>query len=277
MFKVKKKEELQKTAEVKVHKNNKNAWYKDKKVIGTIVLILAVAFQLFAFLKVPFFTTIHGYTIGMMLGWYNPFFYLFTSYVALVMIFGEKIKLPKWVKLNNITYWIVVICIAFIGVATGYYQTKEQWTTIGIKSWDTFDTWFHSFAHGGKYGAWTPANTNGGVIGVFFYSLFTMISSGIGSFFIAIICFVICLSFIISGSSYAFYKNLINKKKITLQQKEIKVELEADKVEKIIAEVPKQAQMDFEDPFAEEEKQEEKPKPENEKKSDFPFDDPFDV
>ncbi len=48
--------------------STKNSWLKDKKVIGTIIMIIAIAFLFFGFLKVPFFSTIHGYTIGMMFG-----------------------------------------------------------------------------------------------------------------------------------------------------------------------------------------------------------------
>lgn len=278
-------ENIEKPEETKAL-SNKNAWYKDKKIIGTIILIIAVAFQLFAFLKVPFFTTIHGYTIGMLFGWYNPFFYLFLSYVALVLIFGSKIRLPKWVKLNGYTYWIAAISIMFIGASTGFYQSKGEWTTIGSKAWHSFDIWFSDYRQHND--AWFPANTNGGLAGVFFYSLFSMISSGIGAFIIAIITLAITISFVISGSWIAFYKSLINKRKVILKQKEIKIDKETEKGQKIIEDMPVNNELDIEDPFAEEQqapKVEQKqvvietPK-ENKKQTeddDFPFENPFDV
>lgn len=268
-------------------KQEKYKWMKDKKIIGTIILILSVTFQLFAFLQVPFFSTIHGYTIGMLLGWYNPFFYFFTAYIGLLMIFGDKVKLPKWIKLNYITYWIVAISITFIGLATGFYQTKDNWTIIGPKAWNTFDTWFSDFRSGGSYGAWTPANTNGGIIGAFLYSVFTMISSGVGSFIFAVGSLALTISYMITGSSIGFYKNLINKRKISLQQKEIKIEDEEERATTILRDVKVSNMPDIEDPFAEEIKPRpavEKPKLEvkaaaqkQEVKDEFPFDDPFNV
>lgn len=288
----KKVEELKENLETpenaaEVKKSEKYKWIKDKKIIGTIILILSVAFQLFAFLQVPFFSTIHGYTVGMLLGWYNPFFYFFVAYLGLVLIFGDKVKPPKWIKLNYVTYWIVAISITFIGLATGYYQTKDNWTVIGPKAWDTFNTWFDDFRDGGSYGAWTPANTNGGVIGVFLYSFFTMISSGIGSFIVAVGSLALTVSYMVTGSSIGFYKNLINKRKIALQQKEIKVEGEDEKVATLLTEVKASKLPDIEDPFASPSKPEvAKEKPQNivkkesveeTKKDEFPFDDPFNV
>lgn len=187
-------------------------------MVGMIVLIFSIMFQIFAFLNVPFFTTIHAYTIGMIFGYYNPLFYLFVVYVGLQMLLGPKVKLPSWIKLTPVTYWIVAILIVFIAASTGYYQSKSKWTEIGPKAWSAMDEWFTEF----KGSSWvSPENTNGGCIGAILYCFFTMIASGIGSFIIAIVGLVVAISYIITGSSIGFYRNLLRKRRELLHAAEV--------------------------------------------------------
>jgi len=42
--------------------------FKDKKMISIFVLIFFVSMQMFAFLSVPGLTTLHKYTVGMLMG-----------------------------------------------------------------------------------------------------------------------------------------------------------------------------------------------------------------
>ncbi len=64
-----------------------------------------------------------------------------------------------------------------------------------------------------------------------------------------------------------------------MQQKEIKMDNEAEKGSKVISEMPSNDLFDIEDPFAKKvtEPKQDKPSDEAKKKVDFPFDDPFDV
>lgn len=194
------------------------SWYRDKKMIGMILLIVTVVFQIFAFLEVPFMTTIHAYTIGMLFGFYNPFFYLFLVYISLVMIFGEKMKLPKWVKLTKFTYWVVAVSIIFIGASTGYYQSLNGWTSIGVEPWGSFGEWFDKFTDGPW---WAPAQTDGGLVGVTLYTLFASATSGIGALVVAVGTLFITISLIVSGSFIGLFKQLNDMRKKTLESKEM--------------------------------------------------------
>lgn len=186
-------------------------WYRDKKIIGMIILFISIAFQTFAFLEIPFLTSIHGYTVGMMLGWYNPFFYVFIGYIGTNIIFEGKLKTPNWFRLNIVTYWIVAISIIFISVSTSFYQSETGYKSIGTTPWKSFNKWYDDFTY--EKNAWLPINTNGGLIGAFMYSFFAMILSGIGALIASIFMIFIAISYIITGSSVGFYKN-IRKSKI---------------------------------------------------------------
>lgn len=201
----------------------KYKWWQDKKMIGTIILLISAAFQIFAFLKVPIISTIHGYTIGMLFGFYNPVFYLFIIYKSSMMIFESKIHLPKWVKLSNFSYWFLSISIIFIGTSLFYYQTIVGFTSIGTAPWGSFKSWFSDFT---STTAWAPANTNGGIIGAFMYSFFSMCVSGVGTLIIAILSLITSISVLVTGTFFGLYKNMLNRQKITLKQKEIQAENE---------------------------------------------------
>lgn len=202
--------------------SSKYKFWKDKKMIGTILLIIIVSLQIFAFLKVPFLSTINGYTIGMFFGFHNPLFYIFVGYISLIMIFGNKIKLPKWIKLSKFTYWLVAISIIFISTSLGYYQSRNGFIEIGTKTWGSFNTWYHSFTNNETANALIPENTNGGLIGVFLYSFVSMVSSGVGAMVVSIGLLIISLSIIFTGSSIGLYKYIVNKRKKDLKNKEIK-------------------------------------------------------
>lgn len=234
-------------------------------MVSMILLLIVISIMIFSFLSIPFLSSIGGYTVNMLLGWYSPFFYLFVIYLLLKKMFKEKIKFPKWVKLNNITYWIVVISIVFIATSTGYYQSKSGFASIGSKPWHAVNEWFDSFTDNQTVSAWTPKNVNGGFIGVFLYSLIASMVSGIGAFIVALLTLALSVSFIITGSSIGFYKNLVSKKRTTLKNKEIinkkqsnieqfstKEDIEPIKV-KVIEQPKKEVEnkpLPFDDPFA---------------------------
>ncbi len=186
-------------------------------IFGVMLLIIVVSFQIFAFLEVPFITTIHGYTVGMLFGFYNPLFYIFMTYIALLFITNNKLRLPKWLKLKWSTYWIIVLSIVFISASAGYYQVKNGWFSIGADSWLSFDKWFTDFTVNNN--AWLPANTNDGFIGVFLYSFFAMIFSGVGAFIIAILSVLVPVSLLFTGSAWGLYRKIIRKKMLSKRQK----------------------------------------------------------
>ena len=194
----------------------KYSFIKDKKMIAVIILILTVAMQIFAFLPVPGVTTIHKYTVGMLMGWYHPLFYGFIIFRCVIFIFNVKPKLPSWFKFSLFTYVFLSISIIFIIVSTGYFQSKGSWTEIGGGSWHAMNNWWDSFRDSGD--AWIPSATNGGVIGAFMYSMFAMITSGIGAFIFSIILLILSISLLVSGSLIGLYKDLLKKKKMDTQK-----------------------------------------------------------
>lgn len=248
-------------------------WWKDKKMIGTIMLVSTVILIIFSFVKVPVISSINGYTVGMLLGFYSPLFYLYVIYKSCVMIFEDRIKLPTWIKMTNRSYWFVVISIVFISTSLGYYQSKEGFTDIGTKTWHSFNVWFDAFTENGKGSAWTPANTNGGVIGAFLYSFTAMMLSGIGSLILAIISLITSASILITGTGFGIYKYKRKKKETQLvsdeERKHEPVEAQPEAKQKEV----KQTSEEF--PFIDE-FDDDKPvvKPEN-NINDLPFDDPF--
>ncbi len=203
---------------LKTHNKNKQyLWWKDKKIFGVMLLLTVLSFQIFAFLEVPFLTTIHGYTVGMLFGFYNPLFYFFMAYIALLLITNNKLHLPKWIKFKWSTYWIIVISIVFISASTGYYQVKNGWLSIGSDSWLAFDKWFIDFTL--KNNAWFPVNTNGGFIGVFLYSFFAMMFTGIGALVIAILSILVPVSLLWTGSILGLHRKIRRKKMLSNRNK----------------------------------------------------------
>ncbi|MCK5946026.1 MAG: hypothetical protein KAG04_02010 [Mycoplasmataceae bacterium] len=240
---------------------------EDKKMIGVILLILAVSMQVFAFLNVPFFTTIHSYTIGMLLGAYNPLFYGYIIYISLLMVFKDKVVLPSWIKLTKWTYLFVAISIVFIGSSTGDLQSQidHGWTVIGGDAFKQFPNWYKEFTEGQS--AWYPHNINGGLLGVFLFSITAMVSSGIGAFIISIVLLVLSISVMATGTIVGLYKGMIKKRNLDLKKHRIsedkkvsfdrlEVTTREDFVEKPKEEVKKQKKeepndvLPFDDPFA---------------------------
>lgn len=244
-------------------------------MVATIVLIILVTMLVFGFLEIPGISTIPRYTTGMLFGIYNPFFYAFGVYWCLSILFGEVIRMPKWIKLNAYTYWIVALSIIFVSTSLFYYQDKTSFTSIGGGPWKSFGVWFDNFR---ETSAWYPQNTNGGVIGVFLYSFFAMIASGIGAMIISIGALAISISYILTGTAFGFYKSLLNKKKLSTKHTEKKIDKEINisnlenQVE--INEELSQEEKPFID-FDEEKEVEETTKEKEEKKDDLPFEDPF--
>ena len=183
----------------------------DKKMIGVILLIIISAFQIFAFLNVPVLTTIHAYTAGMLFGVYNPLFYAYAAYLSIIMIFGDKVAMPTWIKLGRVSYWFVAVAVIFIGSSSGYIQNTitDGWTGIGVKSLSAMSKWFEIFTSGN---VWFPSNINGGLLGWFLFSITSAGLSGIGSLIFAVMCLVVSVSLLVTGTWIGFYKTLIKRK-----------------------------------------------------------------
>ena len=63
-------------------------WWRDNKMVATIYLIIISTMQVFAFLRMPVLTTMHAYTIGMLVGYYNPLVYLCLAFLCLKIMVG---------------------------------------------------------------------------------------------------------------------------------------------------------------------------------------------
>ena len=231
-------------------KNKKQyIWWKDKKILGIILLIITIIMQIFAFIEVPIITTIHGYTIGMMFGYYNPLFYFYFIYIALEMMFFNKIKIFKWIKLTKKTYWFLVISIVMAGTSLGYYQVKNGFTNLGSSTWSVFKYWFNNYTNNESVSFWFPCNTNGGIIGASIYVVTSTILTGIGSMIITIFMLSLSIVFLVKGHDNKFF--IFNK--INGFKKKNKKNKEEEKTSKNIKLKQKEnffeESLPFEDPF----------------------------
>ncbi|WKX02497.1 hypothetical protein [Candidatus Mycoplasma mahonii] len=225
----------------------KYIWYKDKKMVATIFFVIALSMQIFAFFSVPVLTTIHKYTVGMMMGFYHPLFYGYIILTSLYNLFGLKIKLPYWFKISSWSYVFLVISILFISVSTGYYQSKIGWSQIGYKTWGATSNWWSQFISSND--VWVPATTNGGFISAFMYSFFSMIFSSIGALVFSIILMTISTSLLFSGSLIGLYKNTFKQKRYA-KNKHVQIEEEKIDIKKIETVVTQDEDIfPFEDPF----------------------------
>ena len=269
------------------HQENQYLWWKDKKIFGTMLLFIVVSFQIFAFLEIPVMTSIHGYTVGMLLGFYNPLFYIFMAYIALLLITKHKLQLPKWFKLKGSTYWMIAISIVFISVSAGYYQAKSGWLVIGGHSWSSISEWFNDFTAANN--AWLPQNTNGGFIGVFLYSFFSMILSGIGAFIVAIFSVLVPVSLLFTGSAWGLYRKIIRKKMLSKRHKHVNAQqtkasndkMIIQKEEEVMISLKDEGVMESEEQIIyikqddEDENDQSSEEEDQKEEDDLPFDDPF--
>lgn len=193
--------------------SNQYKWYKDKKISGLIILFLAIAMQVFAFLNLPVLTTLHSYTIGMIFGYFSPFFYLYIAYIGFTFAFDYKAPKLNWLNVNRYSYWFYVLSIMYIFVGTGYFQTISGWFKISSSAWEIMTKWFEHFTQSKKEW-WLPYTTPVGVIGSFAYALTTTFISGIGSFIVSIVLIFFVVSKIITGSTLGFFRQKSRIKKL---------------------------------------------------------------
>ena len=193
-------------------------WFYDQKIKGTIIVFVSILMLIFSFLKVVFLSSIDGYTFGMLLGFYSPFVYIYFLYVGLELIFGDKFKKPSWIKFNKKNYWLLILIIVFLSSSMGFYQSKGGFVIIGAEPWKNFQDWFDTFTNKGisDSSSWFPGKTNGGLLGVFLYSLVATVVSGIGAIIVGVILLTIFISIILTGSSLEFHRMILLKKKFNI-------------------------------------------------------------
>ncbi len=197
---------------------------KDKKIIGMIILIIAVTLQIFAFLEIPVLSSIHAYTVGMIFGIFNPFFYLFVIFHAILMIFPNKWSLPKWFKLTNFSYWFIAFSVILTTQSIQVWFKHPNLDTLGSKAWSIAfkDEWWVQFSKSRPIsGHWAPMNYYGGIIGFSLWSFFAMFSTPIGALSISVILLIVSVSFLITGTSIGLYRKKQNLHRQTLKEKEI--------------------------------------------------------
>ncbi len=241
-------------------KNPKNKYspWRDNKILGMVVLIIAVTLQILAFLEVPFLSSIHSFTIGMLFGWFNPFFYCFFIFHALKMLLPNKLTPPKWFKLTNTTYWFMALSIIFTAHAWVIFPKAHRGLPFGFEPWKIgFNEWWVNFkkihAHGSH---WNPNSRAGGLIGYFIWSTFTMFSTPIGSGIIATLLLMASVSFLITGTMVGLYnfKNALKrqalKEKKATKEELVEIQEEQEPITKT-EELTNTSEFElpFEDPF----------------------------
>ena len=234
---------------------------KDSKTKGLLIFLGSLTLLVFSFIKVPFLTTIHSYTVGLMLGRFSPFFYAYYIYIGALIFTNYKFEMPKWKSMTKYSYWFLVLSIAF--VATTF--ASSNYKVVGYKAFNEFTEWFNEFTD--SSGKWyLPKDTIGGVLGVFMYSVVSMVLSGIGSIIVSISLIIAAGSMLLTGTAFGLYINLIgNAKKARF--KSVREQLN----EKVTAEETKEMQKNVENLLPEVDENSD----EIEDVFDLPFDDPF--
>lgn len=200
--------------------SEKYYWWKDNSLVNTIFIMITTFFFIFSYVEVPFMTSIHGYTVGMLFGHLSPLFYFYVLFRLSKIFWINKFKKPNWFKLTDLSYLFVFLSLIFIFTSVIYFAVLKSGEynlfEIGKSQFGLFDKfWESDFTSKGN--AWFPKNTAGGVIGILFHSIFASAISGMGTIFISSILLLISLSFIFTGN----WKNLYRKRKSKKQLKKI--------------------------------------------------------
>jgi len=215
-------------------KKKRYKWTEDKKIIGLILGSVVILLFIFSFLKIPFLSSIHDYTLGMLLGYHSILVYLYLFFVATKMMFSDKVRIPSWFKLNNKTYLFLSLSIIFISSSSGYYQVHtHSWLKFGLSPTKSVSYWWNDVFTKGD--VWTPNNSNGGFLGSFFYLITGAATSGTGSLIISIILLILSLSILVTGSLIGLYKNInLKRKNINLKEEmEVDEEVIVDDIDDI--------------------------------------------
>ncbi|MCP4336421.1 MAG: hypothetical protein GY679_01060 [Mycoplasma sp.] len=195
---------------------------KDKKIIGTFILIVSLLMFIFSVPEVKLLSSIPRYSIGMFFGAFSPAVYAFFSWISIKMIFPEKLKLPKWLKINLLTYWIILLSAMLIAQAWGWASTRTNIVKpglIGSEPWEvSFKDWFKTFSKN-KTATWFPSEYEcwGGIVGSFIWSITTTALTPIGSGILGIFALASSISLILTGSFIGLFKNIIAKRKLEIK------------------------------------------------------------
>lgn len=94
--------------------------FASKQFIGMIMVAMSVLLFVFSFISIPGFSTINGYTFGMLFGYYSYFFYIGFIILGLSYLFQIDVKVDKFIatKYNRKIYfsWFSYIFLS-LGIA----------------------------------------------------------------------------------------------------------------------------------------------------------------
>lgn len=102
-----------------ISKKNYFFW-RDNKILWTIIFLFFSLSFVVSFLEIPFFTSINSYTLGLLFGFLYPVIYFFVILIAIFKIFN---RWPLKSKKINLNFWMAFFLFSTIlWLSTSIYQ-----------------------------------------------------------------------------------------------------------------------------------------------------------
>ncbi|WP_373590131.1 hypothetical protein [Metamycoplasma equirhinis] len=207
-------------------KKQKNYFFtRDYVTLWTIILLVTIFFATISFINVRGITTIHAYTTNILFGLFSILFYGFVFTLSLFKLFKLEsgfsvgifhfhlIKLALWY-----IAWIILGSMIFytISLHGTSFNSKNSFSVI-------YKNWFDHFSSNGiqNKNYLLPNLNTPGIIGTFFFGIFSFIGGKAGlaiGFIISIIIFALISSlFFVKNKAFlklAFWKKQFSNPKI---------------------------------------------------------------
>lgn len=208
--------------------------FASKQFIGMIMVAISVLLFVFSFISIPGFSTINGYTFGMLFGYYSYFFYIGFIILGLCYLFQIDVKIDKFIatKYNRKIYfsWFSYIFLS-LGIALVVesilflvHHNGRVFPEFGAFE-KNFSNWWNTFTNNGDPSKTALPNVlqSQGVIISLFMSMIVSWSGCIVSIILGLVFILYFVYFTIYGSitnRLRFKVNNENSKKNKMDKEE---------------------------------------------------------
>ncbi|WP_156935655.1 hypothetical protein [[Mycoplasma] anseris] len=185
---------------IKQKKQKKEKLYfvsKDAKIIWTFILMLITFLTIISFINVKWLTTIHSYTINVLFGAYSSIFYLLAMLFSIWKLFNLKKTYSYKIfhfSLSRLAF--LGFCVLLLGTTIMVVSSFHLKFNTGESFKNVFGAWFNQFKQDND--VYLPYKYSTGVIGIFFYSIFSLFGAKSGqviAFIISILLLFLSISF----------------------------------------------------------------------------------
>lgn len=178
-------------------------FWKDNKMLWTIILLFFSLFFVASFLELPFFTSFYSYTLGMIFGFLHPVVYFFVIFIAISKIFNIW---PLQFKYLNLNFWTTFTFFSLIlWLSTSIYKISSNFQLNVFQfEWNNeIQNWIDQFkelksSNPDISPLFFPNWKQIGILNLVWYGLFTSLTSSVGSLIIPVVIFIVisCVIFI---------------------------------------------------------------------------------